>query len=79
MFKISTFTNFKAFFLAELTDPSQKLKKKKTCKVFTEFHCTVSVMVSFLLPLQLFCLFVFVFSWLCIDEFHLSLFTQTRK
>ena len=28
MFKISTFTNFKAFFLAELRDPSQKLKKK---------------------------------------------------
>ena len=44
-------TNFTAFFLAELTGPSQKLKKKKkknTCKVFTEFHCTVSVMVSFL-------------------------------
>ena len=73
-------TNFKAFFLAELTDPGQKLKKKKnTCKVFTELHCTVSVMVSFLLSLQLFCLFGFFFSWLCIDEFHLSLFTPTRK
>ena len=34
MFKISTFTNFKAFFLAELTDPSQKLKKKKNVQGF---------------------------------------------
>ena len=53
MFKISTFTNFKAFLLAELTGPSQELKKE-TCKVFTEFQCTVSVMVSLLLPLALY-------------------------
>ena len=68
-------TNFTAFFLAELTGPSQKLKKKKK-KTRARFSQNSIVLCRLWF---LFCFFVFVFSWVCIDEFHLSLFTPARK